>query len=191
MDLNFDNANFNSDIFISNALIEEISMSGNSQLLTVSYEDCVDCNRVEQTLRIAVGDNTVIVDENDRKISPKDLRVGMTINAIVSSAMTRSIPPQTNAIRIQVVSRPIIDNITIGRIVEMDRQNRSFTTISNNNLASVIRFNVPNNTPIFDRNGRPINFQRLTPGMQVWVRHADFMTASIPPQTTAYEIRVQ
>lgn len=82
-------------------------------------------------------------------------------------------------------------NITAGAILEINRQNRSFTTISNGNPLSIIRFNVPENTFIFDRFGRPIDFNRLTPGMRVWVRHANFMTRSIPPQTTAFEIRIR
>lgn len=89
-----------------------------------------------------------------------------------------SCPPQNN-------------NITVGAIVDVDRQNRSFTTISNGNPLSIIRFNVPNNAFIFDRFGRPMDFNRLMPGMRVWVRHANFMTNSIPPQTTAFEIRVR
>lgn len=86
---------------------------------------------------------------------------------------------------------PPQNDITVGTILELDRQNRSFTTISNGNPFSIIRFNVANNAFIFDRMGRPIDFNRLTPGMRVWVRHANFMTNSIPPQTTAFEIRVR
>ena len=81
-------------------------------------------------------------------------------------------------------------NIVVGRIIDIDRQNRSFTTISDGSLSSVIRFNVPANAQIFDLFGRPTNLSRLTPGMRVRVRHASFMTASIPPQTTAFVIRM-
>lgn len=80
---------------------------------------------------------------------------------------------------------------TNGAILQIDRQNRSFTTISNGNPLSIIRFNVPNNALIFDRFGRPVDFNRLTVGMRVQVRHANFMTFSIPPQTTAFEIRIR
>ena len=86
---------------------------------------------------------------------------------------------------------PPQNDITVGVILDINRQNRSFTTISNGNPFSIIQFNAPNNTFIFDRFGRPLDFNRLTPGMCVWVRHANFMTFSIPPQTTAYEIRVR
>ena len=86
---------------------------------------------------------------------------------------------------------PPQNDITVGVILDVNRQNRSFSTISNGNPFSIITFNVPNNAFIFDRFGRPLDFNRLMPGMRVWVRHANFMTYSIPPQTTAYEIRVR
>ena len=82
------------------------------------------------------------------------------------------------------------DNITIGRIIDIDRESRNFTTISDGDRSSIIRFNVPENAQIFDIFGRRMNFSRLTPGMRVQVRHASFMTLSIPPQTTAFLVRV-
>ena len=112
------------------------------------------------------------------------------VNAAFSSAMTRSIPPQSAAYIIQVVQRRANDSVTIGRIMNVDRQNRSFTTKSDRNLSSVIQFNVPEDAAIWNAFGRPVNFSNLVPGLRVRVRHASFMTASIPPQTTAFEIRI-
>ena len=82
------------------------------------------------------------------------------------------------------------DNIIVGRIINIDRANRSFTVMTDRNRPSTVRFNVSNNARIFDMFGRPMDFSRLTPGLRVQVRHAAFMTASIPPQTTAFVIRV-
>lgn len=83
-----------------------------------------------------------------------------------------------------------IGNFAEGRIIDINRQNRFFTIICCGNASSQIRFNVPNNARIFGFFGNPISFNQLTPGMRVRVRHADFMTMSIPPQTTAFEINV-
>lgn len=82
------------------------------------------------------------------------------------------------------------DNITIGRIINIDNRNRHFTVATDRNLSSTIRFNVPPNARIFDFFGRPMNFRDLVPGLRVRVRHASFMTRSIPPQTTAFTVRV-
>jgi hypothetical protein len=114
----------------------------------------------------------------------------MTVNAAFSNAMTRSIPPQSLAYVIQVVGRPLSDNETVGRIVNVDRRNRSFTTVSDGNIASTVRFNLADDAQIFNGIGRPMDFSNLVPGLRVRVRHAAFMTMSIPPQTTAFEVRV-
>ncbi len=82
------------------------------------------------------------------------------------------------------------DNISIGRIIDIDRESRYFTTISDGNQSSIIRFNVPEDARILNIFGRQMNFSQLTPGMRVEVRHASFMTMSIPPQTTAFVVRV-
>lgn len=81
-------------------------------------------------------------------------------------------------------------NSTVGRILNIDRANRSFTTMSDGNVNTLIRFNVSPDTQIFDLFGHPINFNGLSPGMRVRVCHASFMTRSIPPQTTAFVIQI-
>ena len=177
-------------IHISNGMIDEISTERGTTLVTVTYRSGSGNRRNEQTVRLVVGPRTIILNTNEVPVPVTALSTGMTINAVFSSAMTRSIPPQANAYLIEIVRRPVEESTTIGRILEVDRNNRSFTSISDRDLSTVIRFNVPGNALIFDRFGRPINFSRLSPGMRVRVRHANFMTASIPPQTTAFEIRV-
>lgn len=96
--------------------------------------------------------------------------------------------PNTNCSQ---CSSQVPSMITRGTILQVDRKNRNFTTIQGSNQNTIIQFNVPENATIINRYGRPIAFSRLKPGMHVWVRHANFMTNSIPPQTTAFEIRVR
>ena len=173
---------------IANGTIENINFDNNNTLLTVNYRER---HRQElQTIRLVVSDNTIILDERGNTVSARNLRTGMTVNATFSSAMTRSIPPQANAFVIQIIRRSMRDNITVGRILNVDRQSRTFTTIRDGNLSTLIRFNVPESALILDRLGRQTNFARLVPGTRVRVRHAAFMTASIPPQTTAFEVRI-
>ncbi len=177
-------------IHVRNAVIEEITSNRDNTFVTIFYTDCENCRQNNQTVRLVVSNRTRIFDENGNRIPARNLRVGMTVDASFSSAMTRSIPPQANAYMIQITQTIRPEIVTVGRIIEINRQNRNFTAISDGNLSSIVRFNVPPNTPIIDRLGRPVNFSRLTPGMRVQVRHASFMTASIPPQTTAFEIRI-
>jgi len=177
---------------ITNGTIDAVETGRSGSFVLVSYSDCPSCSRNNQQIRLNVTGNTVIMDENSNRIPVTDLRVGMTVNAAFSNATTRSIPPQSAAFVIQVIRRPQNNNnnITVGRIVDINRQNRSFTTVSDGNLSSVIRFNLADNAQIINGFGRPMNFSGLMPGLRVRVRHAAFMTASIPPQTTAFEVRV-
>lgn len=175
---------------ITNAIIKDITSERDTTFVTITYTARQGNQRNEQTVRLVVRPRTIILNANGSPVTANALRRGMTINAAVSSAMTRSIPPQTVAYLIRIIGRQRPDDITIGNILDVDRNNRSFTTISDRDFSTIIRFNVPENAMIFDRIGRPMNFSRLAPGMRVRVRHADFMTASIPPQTTAFEVRV-
>lgn len=177
-------------ISIRNGMIENISSEGGTTFVTVTYMEGTGNRQNEQSVRLVVGPRTIILNANEMPVPVTALREGMTVNAFISSIMTRSIPPQANAYMIEIVSRPQQDNITMGRILDIDRNNRSFTTISDRDLSSIIRFNVSDDTKFFNRMGRPIDFSRLNAGMRVRVRHANFMTASIPPQTTAFEVRV-
>ena len=175
---------------ISNATIEEISKDRNNTLVTAVYRDRRNNRGEEQRVRMVVSPGTVVVNMSGTRGNEADLKVGMVINAILSNSMTRSIPPQAEAFFIEIVRGGMENNITTGIIVDVDRMGRSFTTISDGNFTSIIRFNVPQNTSIINRMGRNVEFNNLLPGMRVEVRHANFMTASIPPQTTAFDIWV-
>lgn len=177
-------------INITNAVIQDITSEQGTTYVTITYTSRQPNQRNEQTLRLVVRPRTIILNANGFPIKANALREGMNVNVAVSSAYTRSIPPQTVAYLIRITGRQRADDITVGNILDVDRTNRSFTTISDRDFSSIIRFNVPENAMLFDRMGRPVNFSRLTPGMRVRVRHANFMTASIPPQTTAFEVRM-
>ncbi|MBR5597530.1 MAG: hypothetical protein IKW30_09005 [Lachnospiraceae bacterium] len=175
---------------ISNAMIEEISQERNNTLVTAVYRDEKNNRREEQRIRMVVGPATVVVNSNGLRGNAGDLKIGMVVNAILSNNSTRSIPPQAEAFLVEIIENVQGNSTTVGRIVDIDRMGRNFTTISDGNFTSIIRFNVPQNIPITNRMGRGMEFTGLIPGMRVEVRHGNFMTASIPPQTTALEIKV-
>lgn len=196
-------------INISNGTIIEISSDRDNTFVTVTYREGSGSRRNEQTVVLIVSSRTIILNSNGNTVPASALRVGMTINATISSVMTRSNPPQSNAYLIVIMRnaeqpgrpqpprpqpprppQPRPEEVSVGTIVNVDRNNRTFTTVSDRNFSNIIRFNVTDDTRFFNRAGRPMSFSGLTPGMRVRVRHANFMTASIPPQTTAFEVQV-
>lgn len=90
-------------ISIRDALIEDIVMDQRNMIVTISYRVLDNRRPVNRTLSLIVSGLTVIKDSRGRTVSPRNLRFGMRIHALVSTAMTRSIPPQTRAFLITVL----------------------------------------------------------------------------------------
>ncbi len=174
-----------------NALIESISTDNRVGYVTISYGVPTDRNLIRrQVVVLIVGRDTQIQNQFGQNLSLRDLREGMYIDAVFSSAMTRSIPPQARAFRITVRNRRGSSSVKIGMIINVNVRNRFFVTGSPNNLRNQMRFIITDSTIIVDRRGNRINLRDLRPGMIVRVEHADFQTASIPPQTTAFRVQV-
>lgn len=186
----------NTAINVENAVIEEIFHENRTSYVTISYGVLGDFSIVHMELvRLAVDRNTIIRNRRGRRISVRDLSIGNVVDASFSTAMTKSIPPQSRAFMITVVREhvntlPVFPNIVEDRIMEIDRNNNFFVTGNPNDMMSQVRFTVDNSTQIFDRRGNRIRFRDLRPGQMIRVEHADFMTMSIPPQTAAFRVWV-
>lgn len=187
----------NRAINVEDAVIEEIFQDNNVSYVTISYGVLGDFNTINMELvRLVVDRNTIIRDRRGRRMRVRDLRVGNVVDASFSTAMTRSIPPQSRAFAITVIReyvnpiQPGFPNIVEDRIMEVDRNNNFLITGNPFDMMSQMRFVVDNSTEIFDRRGNRIRLRDLRPGQMVRVEHADFMTMSIPPQTTAFRIWV-
>lgn len=177
-------------IRVFSAVIQEISRDRNATLVTISYNNCVGCTGQTNRVRLVVNQETDLYDERGRNMRAGELERGMTVDASFSSAMTRSIPPQAQAFFIRVIRRTQQNVTTTGRIVEVNTRNNFLLVLRNQNPASAIRFNISNDTVILDPFGRRTSLSSLIPGLRVRVEHASFMTTSIPPQTTAFTVRV-
>ncbi len=178
---------------IDNALVEEVSCQNrNNGYMIVSYVIPQNDGSVSiENLRLNLNRNTVVLNAYGRNICACCVQKGMWINVVFSSRLTRSIPPQSNAYFVTVQQSPQPASvISIGRIAYIDPENRFLYTGNINNINSQTRYVVTDDTVILDEFGNPAPLERLGPGELVQITHADFQTASIPPQTTAYQIQV-
>lgn len=178
---------------INNAFVEEVSFSTrNTGYIIVSYS-VPQQNGLTfiERLRLNVNNNTIVLNSLNFPACFCDIRQGMWIDVTFSPAMTRSIPPQSNAFMI-IMKRPAqpSTNTTTGRILQVDANNNLLTTGRPNDINSQTRFVVTNSTIIQNSNGFPLPLRFLRPGQLVRITHANFQTASIPPQTTAFRIQV-
>ncbi len=177
---------------VEDALIMEVNAnSRRSGYILISYEmdDTQEDQSVNQ-VRLNIGKNTIIISEYGEPLNLNDLEQGMRIDADFSSAMTRSIPPQSSAFRIVVLSDEPTTDVTIDRVVEVDPENNFLLTGNPYDFYDQMRFNISEATVIMDSNGIIIPLAAIQPGKLVNVEHAMFQTMSIPPQSPAYRIQV-
>jgi hypothetical protein len=180
----------NEVIFVQDALIEEIIIDNRTGFVTISYGVMGDrCMVYMQLVTLVVDRDTVIRNQFGQDLSLRDLREGMIVDAEFSSAMTRSIPPQSRAFRITVIQNDSV-SITEDRVLSVDINNGFFYTGNAEDMLSQMRFVVNNETRIMDRRGNQIRLRDLRPGQLVRVEHANFQTMSIPPQTTAFNVQI-
>lgn len=175
---------------IENAFIEEILINEGEGYVTISYSRLGDFDIIyKSVVTLIVGRQTVIRDQFGQYLSLWDLREGMIINAIISSAMTRSIPPQTRAYHITIVN-DMNFSVTVDRVLKVDLRNGFLYTGKASDPLNQMRFVITRSTLILDRKGNRINLWDIRPGQTVRVEHAIYQTASIPPQTTAYSVQI-
>lgn len=187
-----DSTERNNDVIrIQDGVIEDTFMHNRVGYVSVSYGVMGDFNMIHVTfVTLIVNADTRIQNEAGRNMTFSDLRVGMRINAIISSRMTMSYPPQAVAIQITVLNQPESFHVTTGRVLEVDTRNNFLYTGNRGDMSSQMRFVVTDETCIFNQRGRRIRLGDIRPGDMVRVEHATFQTLSIPPQTTAFCIQL-
>lgn len=181
----------NDVIFAEDAIIEEVFIDNRTGYVTISYGVMGEfCMVHMQLVTLIVSQDTIIRDQFGQTMSLRNLREGMIVDAEFSSAMTRSIPPQSRAFRITVINQNSSSNIKEDRVLSIDTINDFLYTGNANDIYSQMRFVITDSTMIMDRRGNRIRLRDIRPGQMVRVEHANFQTASIPPQTTAFSVQV-
>ena len=179
-------------IRVENALVEEVVFENiGTGYILISYRRPEKSNIANvELLRLNISPFTRIENQFSERIRLMEIRKGMRVNAAFSSAITRSIPPQSSAFEIVVLTNPHSTKTTISRVIRIDVPGGFLYTGNPFDPLHQMKFVVNNATVITDENGNRIRLRNLHIGQMVRVEHANFQTMSIPPQTTAFRIHV-
>lgn len=179
-------------IQVDNAYIEDVTANTETTgYVLISLGTGDDNNMIyDQEIRLNVGDHTIIINERGDLLGMYDLEKGMRIAAEFSAAMTRSIPPQSNAYRIVVLQEEDEVSISTDRVVEVDVNNNFLLTGNPYDINDQMIFTISEETEILDQDYNTIPLGAIKPGQLVRVEHAIFQTLSIPPQSPAYQVQV-
>lgn len=182
----------NNDVLtILDATIERIFTNESTRYVMISYITVDPSFNVRKDfITLVVGPDTVILDSFGEKVPFNVLRPGLIIYADFSATMTFSIPPQARAYKIVISYKNMVFNSRMDRILEIDVQNRFLYTGRAEDMLTQVRFAITDSTQILDRERKIIKLEDLKPGQLVRIDYATFMTASIPPQTTAFRVQL-
>jgi hypothetical protein len=177
---------------VQNALVEEMYTSNSrTGYLVISYADPGENDMINiELIQLNIGWETILINQFGDNISLCSIAKGTYVNATFSTMMTRSIPPQSNAYRVIAMVDTLSYSITTDRILLVDPNNNFVYTGNPNDESDQMRFVITSATEIIDEDGNPLTLDDLKPGKMVRIRHANFQTASIPPQTTAFIIEL-
>ncbi|ABX42467.1 hypothetical protein [Lachnoclostridium phytofermentans] len=191
-------------IRVSDARIEHITRSSSRNgIVTISYDDRVN-RRFNELVALIVSPSTAIQSISGRRVDLNDLRVGMRVNAIFSSRMTRSIPPQAAAFLIVVNDRRERNEVTEGSIIDVNLRNRTLDIretrpgrvefvderFSGGPGRNRTTFQITNSTRIEDRRGRRINLSNIRRNDRVRVEFRVVREPRRPDRNVALFIQV-
>lgn len=179
-------------LHVDNAIIEEVAANTErTGFLLISFRASEEQGVIyTEEIRLNIGNDTIIIDEDGTPLSMFDLSEGMQISADFSSAMTRSIPPQSFAFRIVVLQEELSVSITTDRVVDVDISNGFLITGNPYSIYDQMIFTISDATEILNQDNEVISLEEIQPGQLVRVEHAIFQTLSIPPQSPAYRVYV-
>ena len=134
---------------------------------------------------VNVTEETEIVDVNGEAKTISDLKADMRVNVVYSEAMTASLPPITNAVKVVLVKKAEVFNT--GVITEVSENK---VTVMDDVMGEVV-VNVTENTEIVDAKGEAKTVSDLKADMRVDVVYSEAMTRSLPPITNGVKIVIK
>ncbi|GMQ56460.1 hypothetical protein AN1V17_08530 [Vallitalea sediminicola] len=176
------------DIFERNKVdgnVSNILETKNGHMITVKYG--------ENSIIFLVNNDTKIVDPSTKKeLNVEDIKEGDRLVVLHDSKMTRSLPPQTYAYRINVVNTDQVEENKIeGEVSEVkETKNGHMITVGYGEEQTII-FHINAETKItYQATDKKADITDIDKGDKLLVKHNNIMTASIPPQTLALEIEI-
>ena len=143
-----------------------------------------------------ITNETVITDEEGNALTADVLVENAEIRIEYAEFMTMSIPPMTNAVKIQFLGvieqeEAVAEDAKVVTILEKNESEDGVTiTVFDSTMNSDVVINITDETAIADKNGNALTVNDLAMGKDVEVEYAEFMTMSIPPITNAVSVKV-
>ncbi len=133
-------------------------------------------------------DETEAVDENGKKITFEDIAEDAHLLVEYSEAMTLSLPPIANAVKVEVVKDE--NNMADVKVLSKQTENGVKSLKVYDAVRGEVIVNFTDETEAVDENGNKITFEDIAEDAHLLIEYSDAMTFSLPPITNAVKIKV-
>lgn len=141
------------------------------------------------TVCVNITDETEIIDSKGEKLSFDALTDERQIKITYNDAMTASLPPITNAVKIEVTDE-IPQDIISGTVTEILNENEKIAQIEIEKDGRKTVLNISDETEIKTIDGSALKAENIKKDDVLRVMTTGISTMSIPPQMTAVKITV-
>jgi len=169
------------NVSIYNESNENESSKYNAEIVSIDKDEVLVNDIEKGEVRLNINDDTVIVDKDNNKLTVEDLQIGSKLLVEYSEAMTKSIPPLNNPLKITLISNEIQYN---AEIVSIDKDE----VLVNDIEKGEVRLNISDNTVIVDEDNNKLTIDDLQNGNKLLVEYSEAMTKSIPPLNNPLKI---
>jgi hypothetical protein len=156
---------------------------------TILIKNPLTNNNIDIELILDVNEKTPIVNPlTNKNLSLKDLHVGDSIRSFYVPALTKKLPDEGRAKKIE-----FLDKVTVskGVITEIISNTAGTNMVCIGDYENGIIFYVSDDTIIVTKDNKKLDFKDLKNGMEIETYHSLAMTFSLPPMTSAMKIVVK
>lgn len=170
----------------------ELSLPNIVSVIEVTENGILVADEMYGEVLVLIGENTMIT-ANGEESSADLIASDMLLNVKYSEQMTRSIPPQTTAVSIELLNLPV----EIEESAEEEKVVVSAKITSVEDEAIIVTDEVNGEVIVFvteetkiTKDGNEVSANELKADMEINIEYAAYMTMSLPPQTNAVSIEI-
>lgn len=163
--------------------------------ITIGLEGIDDPTK---TIVLHMTEDTTISYKDGKALPLSAVEKGDKVCAVFDKAMTRSIPPQSNAISIVVTKETKTENTEQPVLEESQKKSMYYGTVSEvkdgaiymdgKDMQAQLIVHVADDTVLRNKEGKTVALDTIKEGTFLAIEKGAAMTMSIPPQTTAVAI---
>lgn len=157
----------------------------NAEILSIENGLVLVNDFAKGEINLNINNDTEILNEDGSKAEMDDLKMGNILSIKYGDAMTFSIPPMNNPVKIIIKSEyyktgkvKFIENINDGQIMADDSE-----------IGNVV-LNITEDVEIIDKDGNKASLDKLKKDTEAKVTYGNVMTASLPPINTPIKIEI-